>query len=181
VTLGAFLRRLLLGANLWALLVGVPLLHAGGASGWTLGVALSPLALLVLASALPLAPLTAFVFPISLLAPLLVHAPLRGEQALSPVGAAVVGLSLATWAVGGGPRARVARAWLAVALLVLALLLVLHATLLLQPLVAWLEGVLPGRVAEARIVGALAGFVVWLVAAWAALGAVSRRVRRRVT
>ena len=179
LTATAFVRRLLLGANLWALLVGVPLLHAGGAPGWTLAAALAPLALLLLACALPAAPLTAFAFPASLLLPLLLYPPLRA--ALPATGALVVGLSLVAWVVGRAPRARAVRAWPSVVLLAAALALLLYASHLSEPLVAWLQRTLPGRVEEARIVAALSGFVLWLGAAWAVLASVSRRARRRMT
>lgn len=175
------LPLLLLGANLWALLVGVPLLHAGGAPTVALAAALAPVALLALACALPVAPLAYFAFPTSLLLPLLLHPPLRVEAALSPAAAAVVALALVSFFASAGPQRGPDRPWLTVALLGAALAGLLHLVHFSEPVASWLARTLPGRVAEARTAAAMLAFLGWLVAAWAALGVVSLRARRRAS
>ena len=169
----------LLAFNLWVMLVGAPALHAGG-GGWPYALlALAPLGALAAALRWPSPAMLRFVYPLALLAPLLLSRPLMAERTLGPAGALAVVISLAAWfLVAGTPRrpgagpSRPARvAGVSLAFLFLACVGVVH----FHPgVLAWIDDTWPGRAAEARVLLSLVGFMVWMAGAWLSLRILSR-------
>lgn len=171
----------LLGVNLWVMLVGAPALHAAGAgeAGSQLPVAVLaqaflPLTILWLAVRRPSPLLLRFVYPASLLIPLLLHRPLMAERTLGPAGVVAVLVGLAAWFLAAGgvepstqrPRGGAVRAGIALGALFISGAYLVHFD---ASVVGWVDRIWPGRAAEARVLLSLVAFIGWMAAAAVAL------------
>ncbi len=172
----------LLGFNLWVMLVGAPALHSGAGGVLPIALEMSPLVVLVVALWRPAPLLLRFVYPASLLLPLLLSRPLMAERTLGPAGALAVIVSVVAWflVAGGGTRrgsgptqpARIAAVALGCLFVSGVYLVHFHPGLL-----GWIDGTWPGRSAEARVLLSLIAFMVWMVAAAVTLKFISSSSR----